>query len=124
MPAMEDRSLPDKGANMFDSNTVIDMELTGINLRRHAAMYGYSVKDLQQYLGLACPQPVYRWFRGSILPSVDHLLRLSELFHVHMEDLLVTGKKQVYCERYTIDRYMDTESFIQRMQAYSSTLAA
>lgn len=34
--------------------------------------------------------------RGSILPSVDHLLRLSELFGVHMEELLVktTARKE------------------------------
>ncbi len=31
----------------------------------------------------------YRWYKGLILPSVDHLLMLSELLNVHMEDLLV-----------------------------------
>ena len=74
---------------MFESKTIIDMEKTGNNLRKYAYACGYSVKDIQQYLGLSCPQPVYRWFKGTILPSVDNLLRLSELFHVHMENLLV-----------------------------------
>ena len=53
---------------------------------------GMSVKDIQEYLYLSCPQPIYRWIRGKILPSVDHLLMLSELFGAHMEELLV--KKQ------------------------------
>ena len=51
-----------------------------------------SVKDIQMYLNLSCPQPIYRWISGKTLPSVDHLLALSEIFGVHMEEMLV--KKQ------------------------------
>lgn len=66
------------------------MKLTGKKLSYLAKLRGYSVKDIQEYLGLACPQPVYRWYKGIILPSVDNLLRLSELFGIHMEEMLVT----------------------------------
>ena len=72
------------------SNTRIDMKLTGKKLSYLAKLHGYCVKDIQKYLGLACPQPVYRWYKGIILPSVDNLLRLSELFGIHMEEMLVT----------------------------------
>ena len=44
---------------------------------------------------LSCPQPIYRWFKGQILPSVNHLFVLSKLLNVHMEELLVE-KKQNY----------------------------
>lgn len=70
----------------------IDMQRTGIRLKEFTQKRGYCVADIQEYLHLSCPQPVYRWFKGMILPSVDHLLMLSELLGVHMEDLLV--KKQ------------------------------
>lgn len=50
---------------------------------------GYTVKDIQKILHLSCPQLIYRWFKGSILPSVDHLYVLSRLLKVRMEDLLV-----------------------------------
>ena len=70
----------------------IDMQRTGIRLKEFIQQNGYCVADIQEYLHLSCPQPVYRWFKGMILPSVDHLLMLSELLGVHMEDLLV--KKQ------------------------------
>lgn len=40
-------------------------------------------------IDLSCPQPVYRWYKGRILPSVEHLCALSKLLNVHMEDLLV-----------------------------------
>ena len=108
---------------MIESKTIIDMEKTGNNLRKYAYENGYSVKDIQQYLGLSCPQPVYRWFKGIILPSVDNLLRLSELFHLHMEDLLV---KQY--TKYTYDCCLPTKAnsiqFVNRMQAYYSLLVA
>ena len=108
---------------MIESKTVIDLEKTGNNLRKYAYANGYSVKDIQQYLGLSCPQPVYRWFKGIILPSVDNLLRLSELFHVHMEELLVKQTPRCAYEYYS---RTDTSSilFLKRMQAYYSLLAA
>ena len=68
---------------MIESKTIIDMEKTGNNLRKYAYENGYSVRDIQQYLGLSCPQPIYRWFKGIILPSVDNLLRLSEFKSFH-----------------------------------------
>ena len=108
---------------MIENKTVIDLEKTGNNLRKYAHANGCSVKDIQQYLGLSCTQPVYRWFKGTILPSVDNLLRLSELFHVHMEDLLV---KQISKNAYEYCLTMETDSiqFLKRMHSYYSLLAA
>ena len=108
---------------MIESKTIIDMEKTGNNLRKYAYENGYSVKDIQQYLGLSCPQPVYRWFKGTILPSVDNLFRLSELFHVHMEDLLVKQYSE-YSYEYSPTVEENSIRFIKRMQAYYSLLVA
>ena len=59
----------------------IDMIQTGLKLKMYIDNSGMSVKDIQEYLHLSCPQPVYRWIKGK-----------SELFGTHMEELLV--KKQ------------------------------
>ena len=67
----------------------IDVERTGLRLKQVVQNAGYDVKTVQHYLQLSCPQPIYRWFKGKLLPSVDHLLALSLLLHVRMEDLLV-----------------------------------
>ena len=67
----------------------IDMRLTGLWLKRCTTQKGYSAKELQHYLHLSCPQPVYRWFKGQVLPSVNHLYCLSKLLELHMEALLV-----------------------------------
>ena len=67
----------------------IDMKKTGLLLKARIEKAGYTVKDIQTILHLSCPQPIYRWFKGMILPSVDHLYVLSRLLKIHMEELLV-----------------------------------
>lgn len=67
----------------------INMVLTGRQLKKLIFEKGFTVKDIQNHLQLSCPQPVYRWMRGEILPSVDHLYVLSKLLGIHMEDILV-----------------------------------
>lgn len=67
----------------------IDQEKTGIKLKMMLKTAGYDVKFIQKYLHLSCPQPIYRWFKGKVLPSVEHLCAISILLDVHMEELLV-----------------------------------
>ena len=67
----------------------IDMQRTGRKLKYMIESAGYTPRIIQEYLHLSCVQPIYRWYKGLILPSVDHLFMLSELLNVHMEDLLV-----------------------------------
>ncbi len=74
---------------MIESKTTIDMKKIGMRLKTLMQQNGFTVRDIQEYLCLACPQAVYKWYKGAGLPSVDNLLRLSELFHVHMDELLV-----------------------------------
>lgn len=67
----------------------IDMQRTGKKLKHMLETAGYTPRMIQSYLHLSCVQPIYRWYKGSILPSVDHLFALSELLNVHMEEFLV-----------------------------------
>ena len=67
----------------------IDMQRTGRKIKYMIESAGYTPRMIQDYLHLSCIQPIYRWYKGLILPSVDHLFMLSELLNVHMEDFLV-----------------------------------
>ena len=67
----------------------IDMIKTGMLLKDKILLAGYSVKEIQEELHLSCPQPIYRWFKGRVLPSLDHLYVLSRLLKVHTEELIV-----------------------------------
>ena len=93
----------------------IDMIETGLKLKRYMDQAGMSVKDIQNTLHLSCPQPIYRWINGKVLPSVDHLLMLSELFDVHMEELLV--KKQTISALYHIQQ-CNIQNIQERCVAY------
>lgn len=92
---------------------LIDQIKTGMKLKKMLETAGYSVKDIQEYLHLLCPQSIYRWFKGKILPSVDYLYALSRLLNVHMEDLLVMqGENIVY------GFGLSGDSTIKRLLAY------
>ncbi|MDE6714723.1 MAG: helix-turn-helix domain-containing protein [Lachnospiraceae bacterium] len=73
----------------------IDQIKTGIKLKMMLKAAGYEVRDIQEYLHLSCPQSIYRWYKGKILPSVEHLCALSKLLNVHMEELLVLQGQNV-----------------------------
>lgn len=84
---------------MMNSESVkvrIDIKRTGEHLKKMISDAEYSVSDIQKYLELSCPQPVYRWFKGKILPSVDHLLSLAFLLNCHMDELLVVENDKRY----------------------------
>ena len=81
----------------------IDLIRTGQKMKHMLESAGYTPRMLQEYLHLSCVQPIYRWYKGMILPSVDHLFMLSELLDVHMEDLLV--KKNVMYFIYDIEQH-------------------
>lgn len=81
----------------------IDMQQTGRKLKYIIESAGYTPRMIQEYLHLSCVQPIYRWYKGLILPSVDHLFMLSELLNVHMEDFLV--KKNAKPIIYDVEQY-------------------
>ena len=88
----------------------IDMHRTGKKMKHMLESAGYTPRRIQEYLHLSCVQPIYRWYKGTILPSVDHLFMLSQLLDVHMEDFLV--KKNAVPVMYDIEQYnsQDTQN--------------
>ena len=78
----------------MQNNPVINMEATAKNIIRLRQKKGMSVKDLQDIFGFATPQAIYKWQRGTVLPTVDNLLILAELFQVHIDDILIMEKRE------------------------------
>ena len=93
----------------------IDQIKTGIKLKMMLNAAGYSVRDIQKYLHLSYPQSIYRWFKGKILPSIDHLCALSKLLNVHMEELLVLQGQSIFSGIVEAE----VESRIKRLSAYA-----
>ena len=71
---------------------VIDVTATGRNIVRLRKMAGLTVKDLQNIFGFSTPQAIYKWQRGSAMPTVDNLVVLSAVFGVPIDDILVYGE--------------------------------
>ena len=90
----------------------------GILLKETIEKVGYTVKDIQKILHLSCPQPIYRWFKGIILPSVNHLYVLSRLLKLHMEDLLVPRQENIGATEVN----MDCISSDKRLYEYQESL--
>ena len=68
---------------------VIDVTATGINIARLRAAAGLTVKDLQDIFGFNTPQAIYKWQRGTALPTVDNLVGLAAVFGVRLDDIII-----------------------------------
>lgn len=68
---------------------VINMTATGNNITRLRINAGLTVKDLQDIFGFSTPQAIYKWQRGTALPTVDNLVVLAAVFGVKIDDILI-----------------------------------
>ncbi len=100
----------------------IDMQQTGAKMKRLLETAGYTPRMIQEYLHLSCVQPIYRWYKGLILPTVDHLLMLSELLGVHMEELLV--KKCVVKPLCDVEVREQVETYRRYIAYYNNSYTA
>ena len=66
----------------------LSMKQTGEKISELLKENEITVSDLQQMLGLACPQSIYKWIRGESYPAITHLYQMSILFSVPMEKIL------------------------------------
>ena len=71
----------------------IDMAATGDNIIRLRRRNGLTVQDLQNVFGFSTPQAIYKWQRGTALPTLDNMAVLSRLLAVSIEDILVYERR-------------------------------
>lgn len=67
----------------------VNLVQTGVNIVNLRKAAGLTVHDLQVAFGFNSPQAIYKWQRGITLPSVDNLIVLAALLHVHIDDILI-----------------------------------
>ncbi len=70
----------------------IDLIATGRKIENLRRQRGLSVRDLQDVLGFATPQAIYKWQRGNSLPTIDNLVVLSAVFRVPIDEILVVSE--------------------------------
>ena len=72
---------------------IIDMAATGKRIAALRDAAGLTVRDLQDILGFANPQAIYKWHHGTALPTLDYLVILANAFNVAMDDIIVVEDK-------------------------------
>ena len=68
---------------------MIDMAATGDNIVRMRRQNGLSVQDLQQIFGFSTPQAIYKWQRGTAMPTLDNLVVLTAVFGTTLDAIIV-----------------------------------
>ena len=68
---------------------VINMKATGLNILTLRKNAGLTVGNLQQIFGFSTPQAIYKWQRGTALPSLDNMVVLSVIFNTSINNILV-----------------------------------
>ncbi|MCR5149107.1 MAG: helix-turn-helix domain-containing protein [Eubacterium sp.] len=74
---------------------MIDTIATGHNIVALRKRAGLTVADLQDIFGFSTPQAIYKWQRGSALPTIDNLVVLAEVFGVSMDEILVISRVNI-----------------------------
>ena len=75
---------------------VIDMRVTGENIRKLREQNGMKVRDLQEIFGFTSPMSIYKWQEGKTLPDYANLLLLTDLWNVRVEDILVRENRDIF----------------------------
>lgn len=68
---------------------VINVKETGHLIKRSCERRNVTVRQIQEFLGLAALQSIYGWFQGRTLPTLDNFYALSCYLGMRMEDLVV-----------------------------------
>ena len=68
---------------------VINMTATGKNIMRLRVNAGMTVKDLQDVFGFTTPQAIYKWQRGTALPTLDNMVVLAAVFGVTIDEIII-----------------------------------
>lgn len=71
---------------------IIDMEKTGRHIRALMAEKGLNPKRVGEIMGLEYNAP-YKWVWGKYLPNIEHMLELSELLEVPIEEMIIYERR-------------------------------
>ena len=72
----------------------INMVKTGQKITRLRIAAGMSVKDLQQVFGFGTPQAIYKWQKGTAMPTLDNIIVLAAVFGVTVDEILITDEDE------------------------------
>ena len=71
----------------------IDKRATGRNIKRLFKASPYTMAEWCDHFHVLNDQSIYKWYNGTTLPKVEHLVLMSKLLDVPVEDIGVCGDR-------------------------------
>ena len=68
---------------------IVDRKMTGRKINNLMIDKGISVLRLQDMMELESAQSIYKWLAGETLPTVDKLVKLSQIFECTIDEIVV-----------------------------------
>lgn len=68
---------------------------TGKNIKRLCIDKGITPNTIRDKLGFTTTTPIYKWFRGQNMPSLDNIVELANLLNVSIDDLLIIDSELI-----------------------------
>ena len=68
---------------------IVDRKMTGRKINNLMIDKGISVLRLQDMMELESAQSIYKWLAGETLPTVDTLVKLSQIFECTIDEIVV-----------------------------------
>ena len=94
VPANNDTAFKEEIMTKTISFPVINLKSTGSNIESCRREAGLSVRDLQDYFGFEYPQAIYKWQRGTALPTLDNLVVLASVFGTTLDAIVVRDESR------------------------------
>ncbi len=73
----------------------IDLVATGKRIKEMRERRGFTVRELQDFLGFNEPVAIYKWQRGVCLPTFDNMYAMACLFNCSIDELLVGNREEI-----------------------------
>ena len=67
---------------------ILDPLSTAERIKSLSIKNNTTAKDIQKALNLSDVQAVYKWFDGTNMPTIDHLVMLSDLWDVPVDEIV------------------------------------
>ena len=69
----------------------VNATATGERINQLRTDAGMTVKDMQKIFGFKNPNPIYAWFHGITLPTVERLVILAATLGVPMDEIIIVN---------------------------------
>jgi transcriptional regulator with XRE-family HTH domain len=72
----------------------VDKIATGNKIKEIIKEKELRIVDIQDIFGFNTPQAIYKWMRGDILPSIDNLIILADIFDCKIDEIIVVKREK------------------------------